>query len=717
MILWAIKSTILLGLVFALATLMRRASPAARHLLWASAFLAVAGLPLLDGRVQGPQIVVASPVARIVRSAPSAPVMDETVGEATTVSVTSTKLSHPFEWETALRAAYLIGLTLTLASLGASLARTRRALRGSEPLTAYGTEVWLSPTLPVPVTFGWRRPVIMLPSAAKTWSEERVRVVIAHESAHILRGDWAWQTLALAVTAAQWFNPIAWLALRRLRAEAEGAADDAVLRTGISASVYASELLDLVRDRRAAEAFAVPMARGEGVASRVRDILAADRNRNVPTRRMARISLIGVCVCLLMTGCVGVQEIAVNNLSPIPIASSSFGDSQSFPHSSPSGWFQLEDGSPLHVIAVQRRDGRGLKAWNSAGEELPPRFTEIFPTPGTKGMKVRELVIQIPPKRQVDVTLPQNCELLSTDVNSKLGFMLVAADFPPSALTTSVRLSFREGGVRATYEISDILLEPAPPVKVDPKAYIPSHRLADGSVVRVLSVEEREDGRFARAWGPDGGPVSKLPKSGDGILSSGDSKRGRERREITVEVANGPGAKAHPTDFALWTVSDPFEVNGGSALAQTSDGRIGLLQRQVLSFPSGTKAFDLSLRIPTGPWTSFVEEPLGGPILNAKIDPARDHGTINGKPLFWIRYIPPTALKYDQLRLEAIDQHGKTLPFAETVEGPSTENGTVNPSMAYGFATRAGQKIVKVRLSDRKTEPVTFPNIALQPKG
>src|SRR5947208_2298285 len=43
------------------------------------------------------------------------------------------------------------------------------------------------------ITWGWRRPTVLLPAAASTWSRERIDVVMMHELAHIARRDWLWQ--------------------------------------------------------------------------------------------------------------------------------------------------------------------------------------------------------------------------------------------------------------------------------------------------------------------------------------------------------------------------------------------------------------------------------------------------------------------------------------------------------------------------------------------
>jgi TonB family protein len=101
--------------------------------------------------------------------------------------------------------------------------------------------------LAMPLTWGLFRPVIVLPSGAEHWPEDRRRVVLSHELAHIARHDWLLQICAELVRALYWFHPLAWLAAARLRQESERACDDAVLRIGIAPSLYASQLLDLAR--------------------------------------------------------------------------------------------------------------------------------------------------------------------------------------------------------------------------------------------------------------------------------------------------------------------------------------------------------------------------------------------------------------------------------------------------------------------------------------
>ena len=99
----------------------------------------------------------------------------------------------------------------------------------------------------MPLTWGIFRPVIVLPSGAAQWSEERRCMVLSHELAHISRHDWSLQICAEFARAIYWFHPLIWLAAARLRQESERASDDAVLLSGIAPSSYASQLLDLAR--------------------------------------------------------------------------------------------------------------------------------------------------------------------------------------------------------------------------------------------------------------------------------------------------------------------------------------------------------------------------------------------------------------------------------------------------------------------------------------
>ena len=138
------------------------------------------------------------------------------------------------------------------------------------------------------VTWGLIRPTVILPESARAWTDDRLRVVLCHELAHVHRGDWGTQLAAELLRALYWFNPFAWIACRRLRLDSEHACDDAVLNAGVAAPTYASHLLNLARacaGRRVAWSPALPVARPSGLERRVRAMLNGHLDRHPVTRR------------------------------------------------------------------------------------------------------------------------------------------------------------------------------------------------------------------------------------------------------------------------------------------------------------------------------------------------------------------------------------------------------------------------------------------------
>ena len=78
---------------------------------------------------------------------------------------------------------------------------------------------------------GCWRPRLLLPEAwVRDLSGDELRLVVRHELAHVKRRDNLWSALGFGVAALHWFHPLGWLALRRLRVEAELLCDEEALR-------------------------------------------------------------------------------------------------------------------------------------------------------------------------------------------------------------------------------------------------------------------------------------------------------------------------------------------------------------------------------------------------------------------------------------------------------------------------------------------------------
>jgi hypothetical protein len=148
-----------------------------------------------------------------------------------------------------------------------------------------------------PMLVGCLRPTILIPRELATAPASERRAVLSHELAHLARADNFVLQLAALARAIYWVTPLSWWCLRRLRAEAENAADDAVLEAGIPPTSYAAQLVALARaqlDR------AGRVGAGQ-LRGRVEAILDGGRRRGVIAGQRPRWAfgrLLGVAVML-----------------------------------------------------------------------------------------------------------------------------------------------------------------------------------------------------------------------------------------------------------------------------------------------------------------------------------------------------------------------------------------------------------------------------------
>lgn len=157
-----------------------------------------------------------------------------------------------------------------------------------------------------PVCVGWRRPVVLLPNGWQFWPEDHLRAALAHELAHIRRGDVAWQLLARMACAFYWMHPMIWIAAWRMRVERETACDDRVLEMGEKPVRYARLLLRLaaeVAQRGAASSsVAVAMATTVPIERRIRAILRSDLRRGPVGRRVGNLLALATAAVMVLAG-------------------------------------------------------------------------------------------------------------------------------------------------------------------------------------------------------------------------------------------------------------------------------------------------------------------------------------------------------------------------------------------------------------------------------
>jgi HEAT repeat protein/beta-lactamase regulating signal transducer with metallopeptidase domain len=275
-----VKASLVL-LAAALTSLMlRRASAALRHLVWTLALCSALLLPVVSlalPRWQLGLVTISSPVESTVAAStpePAAPSLAPSprpgrashadAGPVEPVAVAHASWLPRMSWQDALLAIWLLGAVAILGRIVVGLVAVRFVSRRTQLITDaewlpmamdLAEEMGVSRRLrflrsgraSMPVATGLFRPTVIMPADADTWSESRLRVVLLHELAHVKRRDCLTHVLAQAACAFYWFNPLAWLAVKRARAERERACDDLVLACGTRGSEYADLLLEMAR--------------------------------------------------------------------------------------------------------------------------------------------------------------------------------------------------------------------------------------------------------------------------------------------------------------------------------------------------------------------------------------------------------------------------------------------------------------------------------------
>ncbi len=175
-----------------------------------------------------------------------------------------------WSWTNWLALAMVGSMALGLIRLASGLWAIRRLRSRSQPLAdpalidtvallraemgcLHAVEVRSSTELATPATIGWNRTLILLPQDWQTWNDAERRAVLAHELAHVCRGDFVTGLLAQLSVALQFYHPLAHWLSARLRLEQELAADawSAMISGGSQPYLTTLAQMALRRDDRA----------------------------------------------------------------------------------------------------------------------------------------------------------------------------------------------------------------------------------------------------------------------------------------------------------------------------------------------------------------------------------------------------------------------------------------------------------------------------------
>ena len=291
----SVKATLLLGLTGCLAFGLRQRSAAMRHHVWALGIVGSVVLPLLSLLLPSWHSTTLANAATFWRGAKAA-AGNTSLPKPPSLTIDAV-LGSPISGHasTVILVLWVLGALFVLMKLMSGLARLAwisarsvlvmerdwlrivsaccQSLGINRPVQVLQS----SDASAMPLTWGFFRPRILIPAGGLEWPPERQRVVLSHELAHVARHDWVVQICAELACGFYWFHPLMWFATARLRGESERACDDSALNSGIAASNYANQLLDLARTLKNAH-------RGWSAA------LAAARTSNLERRFIAMLN-------------------------------------------------------------------------------------------------------------------------------------------------------------------------------------------------------------------------------------------------------------------------------------------------------------------------------------------------------------------------------------------------------------------------------------------
>jgi beta-lactamase regulating signal transducer with metallopeptidase domain len=276
-----IKSAIVLAMAACIASLMRRQSAAVRHTIWTAGLIGAMAIPICTLALPSWRPEIATTAILLIQQASGA------LGSFRQVAIVLWIAGATFGMMLLL---YGAGRLAWVAIRSEPVDDARWATLAEEVRRSLGirrpVRLLQNRSVPFLGTWGILVPRVLLPSDAEKWSDDRIRMVLAHELSHIKRLDWVVQVLADAARAIYWFNPIFWLASSRLRRESEHACDDAVVRMGAAGTHYAEELLAMTRALRSERGVAHPilaMAQPSHLEQRLVALLNPSLNRLAAT--------------------------------------------------------------------------------------------------------------------------------------------------------------------------------------------------------------------------------------------------------------------------------------------------------------------------------------------------------------------------------------------------------------------------------------------------
>lgn len=188
-------------------------------------------------------------------------------------------------------------------------ARRRLGLHHSIDLIA-------SPTCEAPAVVRVLRPMIILPAdGCSSLDDDELESLLCHECAHVARRDNLLGVAEAIVCSVFWFNPLVWLAHRRIASAREAACDERVADSALPAETYVGALAKICRSLLAPRVPAVSCMASAHLKERIQHLMSYDtlRKSAFSHRFTTAASMLAVVLTIAAAGVVTANPVTTQD--------------------------------------------------------------------------------------------------------------------------------------------------------------------------------------------------------------------------------------------------------------------------------------------------------------------------------------------------------------------------------------------------------------------
>lgn len=195
-----------------------------------------------------------------------------------------------------------------------------RSVAEAQRLVSASADIFISPRLQTPVTFGVFRPAILFPACFLEMEPTMQKAIALHELLHVERRDWLWNLAEEAVLTLLWFHVPLWWVVRSARLGREQVVDAEAVRRGKARRPYLEALLEMAGQKRLAERLPATLFLREGQLAERVELMVKEVHMS---RKQTTFIILSAAGVLLIAGVSVVWAFPLKTATPVAEAAGS----------------------------------------------------------------------------------------------------------------------------------------------------------------------------------------------------------------------------------------------------------------------------------------------------------------------------------------------------------------------------------------------------------